>query len=96
MTGPAATGVSPYEVILGETFASLHPHVRRAHLPPLRAEGTIDVEHGRQWLDVYSAAAGALPWSFGWICVFNDLIWWPVFWGFAVQHAREPLAPRQR
>jgi hypothetical protein len=45
---------------------------------------------------VYSAATGALPWSFGWICVFNDLIWWPVFWQFAVQHAREPLAPRQR
>ena len=27
---------------------------------------------------VYSASTGALPWSFGWICVFNDLIWWPV------------------
>lgn len=31
----------------------------------------------------YSAATGALPWSFGWICVFNDLIWWPAFWRFA-------------
>ena len=38
---------------------------------------------------VYSAATGALPWSFGWICLFNDVIWWPVFWRFAVQHARE-------
>jgi hypothetical protein len=28
----------------------LHAHVRRAHLPPLRAEGTIDVEHGPGWL----------------------------------------------
>jgi hypothetical protein len=36
--------------MLGEKFLSLHPHVRRAHLPPLRAEGTIDVEHGRRWL----------------------------------------------
>ena len=41
---------SPYEAILGEAFASLHAHVRCAHLPPLRAEGTIDVEHGPGWL----------------------------------------------
>jgi hypothetical protein len=40
---------SPYEAILGEAFARLHPHVRRAHVAPLRAEGTIDVEHGRGW-----------------------------------------------
>ena len=47
---PAARRCSPYEAILGEAFASLHGHVRRAHLPPLRAEGTIDVEHGTGWL----------------------------------------------
>jgi hypothetical protein len=41
---------SPYEAVLGETFASLHPHVRIAHVPPLRAHGTIDVEHGPGWL----------------------------------------------
>lgn len=40
---------SPYEAILGPAFASLHAHVRAAHLPPLRAEGTIDVEHGPGW-----------------------------------------------
>ena len=39
-----------YEAILGETFASLHPHVQRAHLVPLHAEGPIDVEHGARWL----------------------------------------------
>ena len=38
---------------------------------------------------LYSAATGALPWSFGWICVFNDIIWWPVFWRFALKYARE-------
>lgn len=27
---------SPYEAVLGEAFGSLHAHVRRAHLPPLR------------------------------------------------------------
>ena len=38
---------------------------------------------------LYSAAAGALPWSFGWVCFFNDIIWWPVFWRFALEHARD-------
>ena len=47
---PAAESCSPYEAVLGEAFADLHAHVRRAHLPPLHAEGTIDVEHAREWL----------------------------------------------
>jgi uncharacterized protein DUF4166 len=47
---PAAKNCSPYEAVLGEAFASLHAHVRRAHLAPLRAGGTIDVEHGPGWL----------------------------------------------
>ena len=50
MHRPKSVGTSPYEVVLGGAFASLHAHVRRAHLPPLRAEGTMDVEHGRGWL----------------------------------------------
>jgi len=41
---------------------------------------------------VYYASTGALPWTFGWTCVFNDLIWWPAFWSFALAHARRPLA----
>jgi hypothetical protein len=40
---------------------------------------------------VYSAAMGTLPWSFGWICLFNDLIWWPIFWRFALRHATRPV-----
>ena len=40
---------------------------------------------------IVSAAAGALPWSFGWICVFNDVIWWPIFWKFALVYGRTPL-----
>jgi hypothetical protein len=47
---PGTRSCSPYEDVLREAFASLHAHVRRAHLPPLRAEGTIDVEHGPGWL----------------------------------------------
>ena len=42
---------------------------------------------------VYSSTLGALPWSFGWVCVFNDLIWWPAFWRFALTHARAPVTP---
>jgi len=41
---------------------------------------------------VYYAAQGVLPWSFGWTCVLNDLIWWPAFWSFALRYARAPLA----
>lgn len=41
---------TPYQVILGPSFASLHAHVQYALLPPVRAEGTFDVEHGPGWL----------------------------------------------
>jgi hypothetical protein len=41
---------SPYQLILGEAFATLHANVQRAHLAPFAAEGTLDVEHGTQWL----------------------------------------------
>ncbi|HZY07895.1 MAG TPA: hypothetical protein VFE69_09130 [Ilumatobacteraceae bacterium] len=41
----------------------------------------------------FYAAHGVLPWSFGWTCVFNDLIWWPAFWSFAVRYARRPSTP---
>lgn len=47
---PEPTSRSPYEAVLGRAFASLHAHVRLAHLAPLRAEGTLDVEHGQGWL----------------------------------------------
>ena len=41
---------SPYQTLLGDAFAVLHPAVQRAHLVPLVAEGLLDVEHGRHWL----------------------------------------------
>lgn len=37
---------------------------------------------------LYSAATGALPWTFAWVCLFNDVIWWPAFWAFALNNAR--------
>lgn len=30
-----------------------------------------------------AAVRGELPWAFGWVNVFNDLIWLPAFIGFA-------------
>jgi hypothetical protein len=41
---------------------------------------------------VFSAASGVLPWTFGWTCLLNDVIWWPAFWRFAVRHARHPMS----
>lgn len=62
----AATSASPYEAVLGEALALLHPHVRRAHVSPLHAEGTIDVQHGPgalskafiRWMKLPAAGAG--------------------------------------
>ena len=39
-----------YKTVLGEAFNKLHPHVRLAHVAPLRATGAVDVEHGSGWL----------------------------------------------
>jgi hypothetical protein len=38
---------------------------------------------------VWGALTGALPWRFGWVCLFNDVIWWPVFCHFALRHGVE-------
>jgi hypothetical protein len=38
---------SPYEVILADSYAALHPMVRLAHQAPLHAVGSFDVVHGR-------------------------------------------------
>lgn len=40
---------------------------------------------------VFTALKGELPWSFGVTILFNDLIWWPAFWMFALRHAVEPV-----
>jgi len=48
VAGPVTT--SPYQILLGEDFASLDAGVRRGHLTPLAAEGTLDVHHGTEWL----------------------------------------------
>lgn len=40
---------------------------------------------------VYGYLTGELPLGFAWVFLFNDLIWWPAFWSFALKHARKPL-----
>lgn len=34
---------------------------------------------------LWAAMRGELPWAFGWVNVFNDLIWLPAFFAFSVQ-----------
>lgn len=50
-----------YQTILGDAFAALHPNVRRAHLAPLTARGTLDVRHGAHWIVPLMVAAMKLP-----------------------------------
>jgi small multidrug resistance pump len=38
---------------------------------------------------IYAASIGELPWIFGLNLLTNDLIWWPVFWMFALRYARK-------
>ena len=41
---------SPYEAALGGAFETLPSEVRRAHVAPLVAVGTFDVDHGSHWI----------------------------------------------
>lgn len=38
-----------------------------------------------------SAINGKLPWVFGFTCLTNDVIWWPIFWMFALKYGIEPM-----
>jgi hypothetical protein len=64
---------------------------------PIRYSGLIWIALAGKTLGpagfLFSAVAGALPWSFGWTCFPNDVIWWPVFWSFALRHGKRPLTP---
>jgi hypothetical protein len=39
---------------------------------------------------LFYAIQGQLPWAFGWMILFDDLIWWPAFWVFALKYGRSP------
>lgn len=38
---------------------------------------------------IWSASQGLLPIEFGLTLIFNDLIWWPIFFLFLIQMAKE-------
>jgi hypothetical protein len=74
----------------GPAFLRLTQSQGHAYLAPASPFND-DFRLYRRWFyaaAIYNAAC-ALPWSFGRICMFNDLIWWPVFWRFALTHALE-------
>lgn len=50
-----------YPGVLGDAFARLHPSVQRAHVPPLVARGSFDVEHGAHPLTPIWIALLRLP-----------------------------------
>jgi hypothetical protein len=52
---------SVYRAVLGPAFAQLHPFVQQAHLAPLVATGTLDVERGRHWTTPILAHLMSLP-----------------------------------
>ena len=37
---------------------------------------------------IWTALRSELPWSFGWVNVFNDLIWLPAFAAFLVAYLK--------
>ena len=50
-----------YPGVLGDAFVRLHPFVQRAHVPPLVARGSFDVEHGSHPLTPILIALLRLP-----------------------------------
>jgi hypothetical protein len=93
LTGVNATGAVPLVQVVGMMVGVYAYGYYLLAREPRRYSGFIWIALAGKTLGpvgfVYSAAIGALPWSFGWVCVFNDLVWWPAFWRFALAHARE-------
>lgn len=40
---------------------------------------------------LYGVMTGQLPLAFCWVFLFNDMLWWPAFWKFALIYGRRPL-----
>ena len=57
----ASRPASLYEAVLGDAFATLAPCVQRAHIPPLVARGSFDVEHGSHPLTAFFITLLQLP-----------------------------------
>jgi hypothetical protein len=96
LAGMNATGTRPFVQVLGMMVGVYAYGYYLLARQPERYCGLIWIALAGKTLGplgfVYSAATGALPWRFGWICMFNDVIWWPVFWRFAITYARKDVA----
>jgi hypothetical protein len=92
IAGLPAAGAAPLAQVIGMMVGVYAYGYYLLAREPVRYYGLIWIALAGKTLGpvgfLYSAWTGTLPWSFGWICVFNDVIWWPVFWRFALQHAR--------
>jgi small multidrug resistance pump len=64
-------------------WAARHP-ARHRHLIAIGLLGKILGPIGFFW----SAPTGQLPWSFAWVILTNDLIWWPAFFAYTIAVAR--------
>ena len=97
MTGMNATGALPLVQVMGMMVGVYAYGYYLLAREPQRYYGLIWIALAGKTLGplgfVYSAWTGALPWRFGWVCAFNDLLWWPVFWRFALRYRREWNAP---
>jgi len=95
--GNAGTGALPFVQVTGMMVGVYAYGYYLLAREPHRYSGLIWIALAGKTLGplgfVYSASIHALPWSFGWVCVFNDVIWWPVFWRFAFTYARDKGPP---
>lgn len=92
LVGVDASGFVPFVQVIGMMVGVYAYGYYLLARDPIRYYGFIWIGIAGKTLGpvgfVAAAAAGDLPWSFGWTCLFNDVIWWPVFWSFAVRAAR--------
>jgi len=91
LVGVDATTFVPFVQVIGMMVGVFAIGYWLMAREPLRYAGFIWIALAGKTLGpiglAYSASIGALPWSFGWVCLFNDLIWWPAFWSFALRYA---------
>lgn len=99
LAGLDVTAVVPLVQVVGMMVGAYSIGYYLLAREPLRYSGLIWIALAGKTLGpigfLYYATTGVLPWKFGWTCVFNDIIWWPVFWSFARRHAiRQGTAQR--
>jgi hypothetical protein len=94
--GLDVTGAEPLVQVIGMMVGVYAIGYYLLARDPVRYSGLIWIALAGKTLGpagfLYSAVTGTLPWTFGWTCLLNDVIWWPAFWSFALRHGKRPLA----